>query len=636
MKLGLRGKLVTLLTVVALLPLVAATVIGVVAERRIRIESFGGQLQAKASAEAELMELSLTGDAKELLLVLNEGHQVELVAAGRRELSAAEREKRDAIWKDLPDSDPMLRSVLEGPLAGLLKLIQTEDRRVAEILLTDRYGQLIAATGRTSDFYQADEGWWQSAYREGRGCVFVPPIDYDRSGGVWSVDLCIPIRRGKDVVGVAKAVLNVTEWIGTHARDVGGFAASAMLVGEDGRVVFRPGGEPLKFRSEKFTGRPLGGEISSWWETADGDLQAAARIRLPARVGSCDARSPTWTLVLYMPKGGPLKAANRVSLLSLAVGLAIVAGFFLAGLGLVERSIVRRVRRLVHATREVAAGDLAYRIGPDWPTRRLLGADEIDGLARDFNEMIGQVQQSHEELREANELKSRLIKIAGHELRTPVSYLLGMAALLSDTRDVERLAKGVAAMGERGRRLDAIIQAMFKLLPQQSGGRVMRIASVSISEVLEEVHQDCLPFLAHRGQQLTVEVAENVPEVRADRAMLRDVVENLLRNAIKFSPDGGEIAIRAGLQLGEHVSIAVTDQGSGIPDGEVPHLFEPFFTGGEVFQHSSGESGYQKRGMGLGLAIVRHFVQLHGGTVNVSSSPAGSTFTVTIPVRRPT
>ena len=117
--------------------------------------------------------------------------------------------------------------------------------------------------------------------------------------------------------------------------------------------------------------------------------------------------------------------------------------------------------------------------------------------------------------------------------------------------------------------------------------------------------------------------------------MLYDVIENLVMNAIKFTPDGGVVEVAVGAELGGRVSIAVKDQGPGIPQIDLPHIFEPFFSGGEVLQHSTGRSGYEKRGMGLGLAIVRHFIQLHAGTVTVSAGKSGTVFAITIPIEPP-
>ena len=190
-------------------------------------------------------------------------------------------------------------------------------------------------------------------------------------------------------------------------------------------------------------------------------------------------------------------------------------------------------------------------------------------------------------------------------------------------------------MGEKAQRLNEIIQAMFKLLPGQRVGAMLDYATVAIPELLEEVRSSCQPFWEQRGQTVEIDAHSAARYVQADREKLHDVLENLLINAIKFTPDGGTIRMSARMEIGGYVALSVCDQGPGVPPGERPHIFEPFYAGGEVYQHSTGDAGYQKRGMGLGLAVVRHFVQLHGGTVNVQSSGEGATFTVIIPVDAP-
>jgi len=135
-----------------------------------------------------------------------------------------------------------------------------------------------------------------------------------------------------------------------------------------------------------------------------------------------------------------------------------------------------------------------------------------------------------------------------------------------------------------------------------------------------------------RGQKFIIEAGSDIPRLRVDRAKLRDVLENLVINSIKFSPDGGTIRLRAGKQLGGHVTITIEDQGPGIAAEDLPHIFDPFYSTRDVMKHSSGDIGYQKRGMGPGLAIVRHFIEMHGGTVHVTTSDKGSVFSVTIPI----
>jgi len=204
---------------------------------------------------------------------------------------------------------------------------------------------------------------------------------------------------------------------------------------------------------------------------------------------------------------------------------------------------------------------------------------------------------------------------------------------MKDCFDADRLRHALQSMGGKAKRLEAIIQAMFKLMPEQRSRSDMHYSQLRVSELLEEVYLDTFPFVERRNQRLIIEGAEKFKFVTADREKLRDVLENLVMNAIKFTPDNGAVKLRVSQQLGGYVSFAVQDQGPGIPESDLPHIFEPFFTGRDVMRHSTGRSGYAKSGMGLGLAVVRHFTELHGGTVNVTSGSHGSIFTVTIPLQ---
>jgi signal transduction histidine kinase len=248
--------------------------------------------------------------------------------------------------------------------------------------------------------------------------------------------------------------------------------------------------------------------------------------------------------------------------------------------------------------------------------------------------MVGRIRNGHDKLLAADRLKMKFIRIAGHELRTPVSYILGTVRLLKDSQDPTRLLHAIQKMGAKAKRLDEIIRSMFKLMPDQVRAEEMQYRRVRTADLLEEIHLDCFPFADKMGQRIIMEGADRVESFRADGEKLRDVLENLVMNAIRFTPNGGVIKIRVSRQLGDHVSFAVQDQGPGIGENDLPHIFEPFYSGGDEMQHSSGAEGDAK-GVGLGLAIVRNFVEMHGGEVNVSSGPHGSVFTVTVPIEPP-
>lgn len=635
MKVSLRAKLVALLTMVALIPLLAALLTIGIGGRHVATESFGKMMLLTASAESTALRGGLSGDIAKLQVALQHEPSVVAALAGHdRQIPTVELSKLDAGWPTMPVEAEPLAGVLAHPIAEKMRRLQEQDARFAEVLVTDRFGQLVAATARTTDYYQADEEWWLRAYNDGRGRVYIPPISYDDSAGLWSVDLCVPVRRGEEVVGVAKAVLDVSQWV-AFGREVGERQASIMLVQADGTVVSRRETAPLTRRAEHWQGAIADGREAGWRATPNGEIQGFAPIRLRGRLFDVDVVAPSWVVVAYVGESEVLGDVRWLSGIALATGLAVIAGLFLAGLLLIDRSIVRRVLRLARATRRVTRGDLTHRIRSRWAGRRVLGPDEIDDLARDFNRMVGRIQHSHRELQEANEMKTDFIRIAGHELRTPVSYILGLAKLLAGRQDPERLAKAVAAMGTKARRLNDIIDAMFKLMPRQRRAEWLQYSQVKVSELLEEAFVDCQPFAERRHQRLIVEGGQTQQTIRADRAKLRDIVVNLGMNAIKFTPDGGTVRLQAAAELGGLLAISVVDCGPGIPETELPHIFEPFFSGGDVLKHSTGQAGYRKRGMGLGLTVVKHFAELHGGHVRVHSTPKGCTFTVSIPVEPP-
>ncbi|HOD83794.1 MAG: Signal-transduction histidine kinase senX3 [Planctomycetes bacterium ADurb.Bin126] len=622
MKFGIRFKLVALLTVVALLPLTAAVLTISAGARELRTESFGLLMQSKAAGEAMGLSISLSKDIEKLRLVFQDDAAVARLLGQRTTRPASSDRTR-------PE---------RGIIAERLRVLRRTDPRVAAVVLTDRSGNLVASSGAEAGEYLREEPWWKAAWADGEGKVFITSVRYDQAAGVYSANICMPIYLGEQVVGVVQMTLDVSRWLATLKPTVGTHDVSVMLVEQDGRIAYwddvrhrgLPMRVPLVSRASEWYG-PVAEQGSPGWRlTKDHEVQGYASLVLPEVVARGKVEAPPWTLVLYVPTSQALGPLHNLSVITLLVGLGLVGTIFLVGLIVVEGGFIRRIQRLQHATHRVAQGDLSHRVQSarkGW----LGGVDEVDELGDDFNRMIAKVQQSHEALRQASELKTNFIRIAGHELRTPVAYLLALCKMLRDSRDTDRLIQALQTVGARAKRLDEIIQAMFKIMPDQAYAEELHFSQFPLSELLEEIYLACHPFIESRSQHLIIDHAEKGLAVTADRQKLYDMIENLVTNAIKFTPDGGTIRVTAGRQLGQYVTIAVTDQGPGISPQDLPHIFEPFYSTSDVMKHSTGTSGYQKRGIGLGLTIVKHFAGLHHGSVHASSSPEGSTFTISIP-----
>jgi len=237
------------------------------------------------------------------------------------------------------------------------------------------------------------------------------------------------------------------------------------------------------------------------------------------------------------------------------------------------------------------------------------------------------------ELLELDRMKSAFIDVTSHEMRTPVLTIRGMlhVARRLIPNENEQLVQAIEAAIRGARRLDKIIARVLEVA--HSGEFVRRVdrCAVPPEHLVEDAVRAVVPVVLLRGQTLATEVPDDLAPVVVARDRIVDVLLNLLLNAIKFTPDGGAITVSV-TQDERWTRFAVRDTGVGIPDSDKPHVFDPFFTTFDALHHSSGEFGFLQRGIGLGLAIVRNFVELHRGEVGVESAVGkGSTFWFTLP-----
>ena len=631
MKVALRLKLAFLLLIVGVVPL-AMVLTGIIfTARRVRLNALGKVHKGTAVAQTRTLSVFIHENAKSLYVGVQGNDATVCWLHGAKKLDDAALRELDAAWPALSEDDPRLLAVMDHPIGRRLTAYQGMDAVTKELIVTDRYGQLVAASQKTEDFYQADEAWWQGAYADGDGAIFIPQIEKDPSAGVWSLSICFPIVHGEEICGITKAVMDVSQWFYGPNAVLGTVQAGGVLADETGRVIYPLGIVPGD-RLADWSGPITDLDAPGWRLTSDGMFEGYAPVTLPSNVAGRPVFGPRWILVLRTPEEEVMAEVNRMTWLTVVAGLGLIVLIFLTGLYAVDRSIGRRVRWLESAAMKVAQGDLTQRVDQNLWARHVLGTDEIDDLADEFNRMVDRVESSHRELAEANKLKSDFIKVAGHELRTPVSYILTLPKLMADTDDVAKLHKGMATMESKARRLNDIIQAMFKLMPEKEYSDYLNLSDVDMHALMAQFETDVEPFLAERHQILELDIQEDLPRIRADRDKLRDIAESLIGNAIKFTPDGGLIRITVVRELGGTVALSVIDQGPGISAEDVANIFNPFFSTGDVMKHSSGAIGYQKRGMGLGLAVVKHFAEMHNGTVSVDTGALGSTFTVHLPI----
>jgi signal transduction histidine kinase len=288
------------------------------------------------------------------------------------------------------------------------------------------------------------------------------------------------------------------------------------------------------------------------------------------------------------------------------LGLTVVIAFVVFGIGvfLLSRQVLSPVQRVTHAASRVTGRDLSQRV----PVPRT--ADEMRDLAVTINRMLERLQESFETQR-------RFTADASHELRTPVTAIVGHTNyLLRRTRPNPEQVDSLTVIRREAERMAKLVNDLLELARADAGFSILK-EPCNLVEVLEAVHMELAPVAGHA--EITVNAPQERVEVIGDPSRLKQVVLNLVLNALNAGAD------RVGMTLYRDrgtVRLEVLDNGPGIPEAAIPHLFERFY-------RVDGARSTRGNGSGLGLAIVKWIVQQHGGRVGVESRLGeGSVFTV--------
>ncbi len=258
---------------------------------------------------------------------------------------------------------------------------------------------------------------------------------------------------------------------------------------------------------------------------------------------------------------------------------------------------------------------------------------ERQQLLAELQEKNRRLETMNAELQQAVELKEAFIRVASHELRTPLTIVLGLADLARRTESVgEPLRSWLEQIYGGSQRLNALVEQLTKLLAAGQFERPLELEDTSVVDLVQGAADDVMPFVLRRKQRLTIEAPAEPFKVRVEPGKIRDAVAHLLLNAIKFTPDGGLITLGVRGRPEGGAQIQVRDHGEGMDEATLAQLGQPFFTSFDVSRHSSGVFEFQRRGLGLGLTLVRAFVEMHGGhLIATSRRGEGTTMTIVLP-----
>jgi signal transduction histidine kinase len=325
------------------------------------------------------------------------------------------------------------------------------------------------------------------------------------------------------------------------------------------------------------------------------------------------ARTETQTLV-------KTNASEYASSRNLFIGASTASVMLALGLGLLlSWSLIGPIQRTETRLAQIADGDFTGRLA-------VSSRDELGSLAANVNRMSDELRRVYSELETASRHKSEFLANMSHELRTPLNAIIGFSQVLRQRLFAEDQAKQDEYLDDilaSGNHLLSLINDVLDLSKVEAGQVELELAAFSLRTTLERGVVMVRERAVTNGVQLSLELAPDVDVIRGDERRIRQVIYNLLSNAVKFTPAGGTVAITTG-RVEDEVHVSVADTGPGIAVADQERIFDEF--------QQTDVGVQQGEGTGLGLALSKRLVELHGGRIWVESAPGrGSRFVFALP-----
>jgi signal transduction histidine kinase len=532
------------------------------------------------------------------------GRQAEAAEAAAQTVEGVVSQVEEAIrFAGILDSDYL--TAFPDALDEILR----QSEFIEEVVRVDEAGRARASASRAdpllaSQFTLPESSWFRTA---AQGQRFLGGIQLSPRSPAWMV-LALPALDGGAVAARIRAELLWAAVDGIRFGEGG----RAYLIDSGGQVLAHSDPALVMERSS-LAGRPelraLQGAPEARWSGAYTNFEGREVVGASAPVAGGE-----WFVLAELPQSEAF-AWSRLTWRWLTAALSL--------LGL-----------LIIATATWLLAQLIWpeRLAPSLPALPMSGAQprldhtrplsraDLEALRESFDDMYGRVQ-------DLDRLKSEFLATISHELRTPLNSVIGYAELiLSGVNGPldEEMKKDLQAIYENGHLLLGLVNDLLDLAKIEAGRLELELVRLNLSGLVEEAAEGNARQIEQRGLSLSVEIASEVPLIWGDPVRLRQVLDNLISNAVKFSDEGG-LTMRL-QQEGDWLSLAVSDTGIGIAESELDTIFERF-------RQLDGSFTRRAEGTGLGLAISRHLVRMHGGHITVASRLGeGTTFTIHLPI----
>lgn len=313
----------------------------------------------------------------------------------------------------------------------------------------------------------------------------------------------------------------------------------------------------------------------------------------------------------------------RIGLRSMSITLAAAVIITLIALGF----IMANIKRITSVVREFKNGNLSARI---MQKRK----DELGEIAETFNEMADTIVTNMEEMKTMDNLRRELVANVSHDLRTPLATIQGYLETIlikSDSLTEEEKKKYIKIIHSSATRLNKLVEELFELSKLEARETKPQPEPFSIAELVQDIHQKNLILAKEKNIDFVSKLPQNLPLVFADIGMMERALQNIIENAIKFTPNGGNIVLKLEL-VNDRVGISIKDNGLGIRTEDIDHIFSRYGQGKSSF---SKDNKPASEGIGLGLAIVKKILEIHNFSLTVESEEGkGTAFSFSLPVHK--
>lgn len=618
-------------------------------------EALGREMEYSASAIIENVQTRNNLQANELRFLLED-------ATIRAALRAAREQALNGTDEEWLADGPLVHTVLSSPASQVL--VNALDKNgFSELIVADAQGRLIAASGKTSDYEQADEKWWQHA---AEGEIHVGNIGYDESAGISSIEISIGTYDDSGLLGVAKGVMNLQQFENILSRYQTQEATAYIMIAEDGLpVVF---GNKKKSPEEYLRGVVFDENTDSKFviDKINNKERIYAYIRT-SLIHNDEKKTSTFFIINEDLDGNPTINDLHNSLATLIIVSFLGAIFVILSL---NSSVAQPLKKLGVMARELGAGNKYPRVTKNRKDEIGILEKEIRSMADKMSEsqeqalkmeeeqrkkltkevekktveltefvdhlkksrtatynMMEDLQEANLELEKKDEIKTDFLNMISHELKTPLTPIKAHLDLLTSKSlgpTTKLQDKSLQTLARNATRLEGIIKNLLEISRIEAGKIILEFEKIAVNDFVKEITDEFKTACEEKGLKLEF-VQSKVPTITADKDRIKECILNYLNNSLKFT-EKGKLTVKTST-TGEQVKISVTDTGRGVNKNNLKNLFQKFYQEGKT------EVGKAK-GVGLGLYSVRKIIELHGGTVGAESSSAGSTFWLMLPTKQ--